>query len=92
MSLNYNFRRPEIAGAFDTLERSSRRYRKREHEGGMARTSKVDVELSQMVFDDYSFIQVQDSDVGDGITEEMVGKYWFIPDFSRTDSDDVIRP
>lgn len=90
---NHNFRERSIQGAFDMLERAAKRAKVREFEGGLSRSGKGSgIDISQIVLDDATTLRVTADDVGDGITEDMVGRFWFIADYSRTDGDDVIRP
>ena len=85
-----------MQGAHDTLERASKRAKSREFEGGLSRTTKSGADVSQLIIDDATCIQVNTDDIGGSIDSGMVGKYWFIPDFSRTDlppdQADVVRP
>lgn len=92
MQTNHYGRSPEVQGAFDFLERSAKRAKAREFEGGLNRGVNNSSTVSQLYMDDATCLQVSSEDVSGSITSDMVGKFWFIPDFSRTDGSDVIRP
>jgi hypothetical protein len=93
--INYNYRDKGIGGAFETLERAQRRNGFREFDGALSRGTRNDIDVSQLIIDSNTCLQVTDDDVEGDITEGMVGKFWFLTDYSRTDlgsAGDIIRP
>ena len=92
---NHSLRDPAIQKAFDMLERSIHRESIRNSEGALTRNTRNNTDISQISIESSTCLQVTSDDVGGDITGEMVGKFWFITDYSRTDlgdAGDVVRP
>ena len=79
--MKHNYRKPELRGALEAIDRASDRHRRRESDGVISRGRKADLDQSQLVIDDAR--QLRDPDDN---------QFWFVVGYSKVGGTDKIPP
>lgn len=79
--MKHNYRKPELRGALEALDKANNRNHRREIGGVISRGRKADLDQSQLVIDDAR--QLRDPEDN---------RFWFVVGYSKVGGPDKIPP